>query len=389
MLTGATPVGGIYYVDYTQDSIFNTPVLGPGIHHVLYIYTNASGCTDSASHDVTIYPQPQIIDTIGLPTSCTGSGLIDLDSYFSPTGGVYSGAGVSGVYFYPTLAPVGSDSITYIYTDQNGCMDTAGRRIEIIPSVKVSLHTAQSNLTICQGQSITFTASGATTYQFFVNDSAWTSAGPEDTFTTSALVNHDQVYVVGSNGCSIDTSDIIIIDVTPLPTVTAGPDTTIELGQTVQLYTNATGATSLIYFWSPDSFINHTNIPNPVYSGPDTITFQVKVTDTYGCSASASVTINVNIPDNVILPNIITPNGDGFNDAWVLNPKINLAGSHLVIFDRWGQVVYEVNDYANNWQGTYMNTGNKVPDGTYYYTLTVPAQDNHTYEGPINILSSK
>ena len=388
-LTGATPVGGNYYVDYVLDSIFRTPILGPGIHHVLYIYTNASGCTDSASHDVTIYPQPQIIDTVGLPVTCTGSGLIDLNSYFGPAGGVFSGPGVSGIYFYPSLAPAGSDSITYIYTDQNGCMDTAGRRIQIIPSVKVTLSTDQSNLTICAGQPITFIAGGATFYQFFVNDSAWTTASTQDTFTTTGLSNHDQVVVVGSNACSTDTSEFIIIDVIPTPTVTVGPDTTIVLGQTVQLYSNASGSSSLIYVWSPDSSLNFTNIPNPVYSGSDTIILQLKVTDISGCTAIAYDTINVIIPDNITLPNIITPNGDGHNDAWVLNPKINLAGSHLIIFDRWGEKIYETTNYANNWAGTYMNTGNKVPDGTYYYVLTVPAQNDHTYEGPINILSSK
>jgi gliding motility-associated-like protein len=388
-LTGATPVGGTYYVDYVLDSIFRTPILGPGIHHVLYIYTNASGCTDSASHDVTIYPQPQIIDTLNLPLTCTGSGLIDLNSYFSPAGGVFSGPGVSGIYFYPSLAPAGSDSLTYIYTDQNGCMDTAGRRIQIIPSVKVTLSTDQSNLTICAGQPITFIAGGATLYQFLVNDSAWTTVSTDDTFTTTGLANHDQVVVVGSNACSTDTSEFIIIDVIPTPTVTVGPDTTIVLGQTVQLYSNASGSSSLVYIWTPDSSLNLTNIPNPVYSGSDTIILQLKVTDISGCTAVAYDTINVIIPDNIILPNIITPNGDGYNDAWVLNPKINLAGSHLIIFDRWGDKVYETTNYANNWQGTYMNTGNKVPDGTYYYVLTVPAQNDHTYEGPINILSSK
>ena len=388
-LTGATPSGGVYYVDYVLDSIFRTSTLGAGIHHVTYVFTTAGGCADSASHDVTIYPKPQIIDTLGLPTSCTGSQPINLNNYFSPAGGQFSGVGISGYYFYPSLVQVGSDSITYIYTDQNGCMDTAGRKIDILASVKVSLHTTQSNLTICKGQPITFTATGAVDYQFFVNDSAWTTLDTTNTFTTSALSNHDEVKVYGTNGCSSDTSDFTIIDVIPLPTVTVGPDTTIDLGQIVQLHSNASGATTLVYFWSPDSFLNVTNIPNPVYSGPDTIIFQLKVTDTYGCSATAYDTINVRIPDNVLLPNVITPNGDGKNDVWALNPKINLIGSHLVIFNRWGEVVYETDNYNNDWGGTYKSTGHKVPDGTYYYVLTVPAQDNHTYKGPINVLSSE
>jgi gliding motility-associated-like protein len=250
------------------------------------------------------------------------------------------------------------------------------------------LHTTQSNFTICKGQAITFTAGGAIDYQFYVNDSALTTMDTTSTFTTTTLSNHDEVKVVGTNGCSSDTSDFIIIDVMPLPTVIAGPDTTIDLGQKVQLYSYTTSSSSLVYLWTPDSSLNFTNIPNPVYAGSDTIIFHLTVTDASGCTATATDTIRVRIPDNIQLPNVITPNGDGKNDLWILNPKINLIGSHLVIFNRWGEVVYETYNYNNDWGGTYKSTGTKVPDGTYYYVLTVPAQNNHTYKGPINVLDS-
>ena len=135
--------------------------------------------------------------------------------------------------------------------------------------------------------------------------------------------------------------------------------------------------------------MNLATIPNPVFSGTDTTILTLKVTDASGCSATATDTINVYVPDNVILPNVITPNGDGKNDVWALNAKINLAGSHLVIFNRWGELVYETWNYNNDWGGTYKSTGQKVPDGTYYYVLTVPAQNNHTYKGPINVIDTE
>ena len=82
----------------------------------------------------------------------------------------------------------------------------------------------------------------------------------------------------------------------------------------------------------------------------------------------------------------ITRNSPGME---LLNPnsKINLDGSHLIIFDRWGQTVYETDNYANNWGGTFKGTGNVLPDDTYYFVLKVPALHNHVYEGPINIIS--
>jgi gliding motility-associated-like protein len=84
----------------------------------------------------------------------------------------------------------------------------------------------------------------------------------------------------------------------------------------------------------------------------------------------------------------LTTNDDGKNDLWILNSKINLDGAELVIFNRWGELVYESESYTNDWDGTFKDTGKKLPDDTYYYVLKVPMQNNHVYKGAINILNS-
>ncbi len=387
-LTGGMPAGGTYVVgDSLNVDTFSAVLFGIGIHHITYIYTNASGCTDSASIDFTVHPQPNIT-TDTAPDLCTGSSPMNLNNYFTPLGGGYVGFGVSQNYFYPALTGAGNDTITYYYTDQFGCKDTAVYPLSVKNSVHVSLVTSDVDFTICQRDNITFTASGAEFYLFYVNGIAQdTAPSLSNTFSTSSLNNHDAVYVIGSNSCSADTSESIFIDVITLPTVDAGPDTTIALGQIVNLHTKATGTGLLIYNWTPNYWLNFANVPNPTYSGPDTVTFEVRVTDTYGCWGADSITINVYVPDNVLLPNIITPDGDGKNDIWRLNYKINLDGSNLVIFNRWGETVYEANNYTNDWDGTYKATGKKLPDDTYYYVLKVPAQNNHVYKGAINILN--
>jgi gliding motility-associated-like protein len=135
--------------------------------------------------------------------------------------------------------------------------------------------------------------------------------------------------------------------------------------------------------------LNFTNVPNPIFSGSDTTFFTLTVSDIFGCVDSGHVTVNVYIPDAIVLPNVITPDGDGLNDVWKINPKLDLTGSHLVIFNRWGETVYETDNYGNNWGGTYKGTGRALPDGTYYYVLKVPLENNHTYTGAINILNSQ
>ncbi len=71
---------------------------------------------------------------------------------------------------------------------------------------------------------------------------------------------------------------------------------------------------------------------------------------------------------------VITCNGDNVNDRLIMSDYIeDLENAYpcneIIIFNRWGQKVYEAQPYNNNWCGTFMNTGNPIPEGTYYFTL--------------------
>ena len=87
------------------------------------------------------------------------------------------------------------------------------------------------------------------------------------------------------------------------------------------------------------------------------------------------------------MPNIVTPNGDGLNDKWEVDLD-KYPHPNVTIFDRWGETVYKSADYANTWDGTFLQTGKHVPDGTYYFIMTVPSQSGIVYRGDINILDS-
>ena len=90
----------------------------------------------------------------------------------------------------------------------------------------------------------------------------------------------------------------------------------------------------------------------------------------------------LNVPP---IPNIITPNGDGFNDTW----KIDLdkfPNAELTIFDRWGEIIFESKNYLNDWDARYH--GKHIADGTYFYILKVASQGGRIYKGDINVLNS-
>jgi gliding motility-associated-like protein len=75
----------------------------------------------------------------------------------------------------------------------------------------------------------------------------------------------------------------------------------------------------------------------------------------------------------VLIPGILTPNQDGYNDGWVIGGIEAYPDHRVTILNRWGDVVFEASPYNNDWEGQ-CNTGlklggDKLPRGTYYYVV--------------------
>ncbi|MEZ4962470.1 MAG: gliding motility-associated C-terminal domain-containing protein [Saprospiraceae bacterium] len=90
------------------------------------------------------------------------------------------------------------------------------------------------------------------------------------------------------------------------------------------------------------------------------------------------------------VPNAITPNGDGMNDAFVFdillnNPPNAFPDNEMVIFNRWGDEVFHAKPYLNDWRGT-NNKGKDLPQGTYYYILRLNIEDGEIIQGDVTIL---
>ncbi len=89
------------------------------------------------------------------------------------------------------------------------------------------------------------------------------------------------------------------------------------------------------------------------------------------------------------LPNAITPNGDGLNDALIFDIMLtrpqDFPNPELVIFNRWGDVVYRQQPYDNNWQGT-NQSGGELPEGTYYFINRLSLEETEILSGDITII---
>ncbi|MBK7336121.1 MAG: gliding motility-associated C-terminal domain-containing protein [Saprospirales bacterium] len=116
----------------------------------------------------------------------------------------------------------------------------------------------------------------------------------------------------------------------------------------------------------PDgSFIYRADIR---YAGNDFFTYEICAD---GCNCStATVYFEIGGDAPCDIPTIITPNGDGINDYFVipcLADPLAFPDNLIVIFNQWGDEVFRGNPYRNNWQGTY--AGGELPAGTYFFIV--------------------
>lgn len=118
-------------------------------------------------------------------------------------------------------------------------------------------------------------------------------------------------------------------------------------------------------------------------------TYSVRVVSKNGCVATDELTILVNIKPYIEMPNAITPNDDGMNDAFFLDFLANgnnpFPDNELAIYNRWGDMVFRAKPYLNNWKGT-NQSGNPLPAGTYYYILRLSLNEGSVYQGDITII---
>jgi len=87
-----------------------------------------------------------------------------------------------------------------------------------------------------------------------------------------------------------------------------------------------------------------------------------------------------------VIPDVITPNGDGINDKWEISCLAYFPDNHLTVYNRYGKIVYEADGYDNNWDASWNIDKGPLPDGTYIYLFVVNQTDNKkTYTGSLTV----
>jgi gliding motility-associated-like protein len=170
-----------------------------------------------------------------------------------------------------------------------------------------------------------------------------------------------------ANGGVNTLSRSFTITVNPLPqiTITSNKGSELAKGDIIQL--TATGGSS--YSWSNSGGVISGQQTAVVTARPSqTTTYKVSVTTATGCVSEQEITITVKEDLNFVKgTNILTPNGDGVNDKFIIENIDMYPANEVKIFDRTGRLLYSKQNYANEWEGTLNNL--PLAEGTYYYIV--------------------
>ncbi len=306
---------------------------------------------------------------------------------FASGGSNYEWRGPNGFSSYTERAVI--DSALYSdegrynikITTNKGCFDTGSLYLNIYPAAHA---TIGNMLNICEGSGINLNAGGGLKYKWTTDRALSANSISNDSIANPVVNPADtttyKVIVTNQYGCT-DTA-FQKVNVWKKPTVSAGNDKRTRLGIPITLDGSGTG-TDIRYFWTPDLFIDNASSLRPVINLPQTAYYTLHAESNRGCG-SVTDDVYIKVYDKIYVPNAFSPNGDGINDTWYIEPLDLFTDADIQVFNRYGQLVYRSQGAFKPWDGN--RNGHPVPVGTYYYVLDLKIKNEKPMTGSITIL---
>jgi len=349
--------------------------LGAGNYQVTV--TDANGCVNSLYSGLITQPVAALNLTATVSDiSCGGTSDGSVDATVS---------GGTAPYAYQwSHGPVTEDvnnlppaAYTVQITDANGCTISSGYTITAPPVLTLS---GAASPILCYGNtngSIDITVGGGMNpYQ--VN---WSNGSSAEDLSNLAPGLYT-VTVTDGNNCtasqsfSVGNAAQLQLDMDSLYTIFAGDAVTLE-----NIYSGGTG--NYTFTWTPDTDLDCPSCPEPSASPLVTTHYTLVITDQNGCEISGTTIVEV--LHDIFVPNTFTPNGDGLNDQFSAVSR-SVQEYKMMIFDRWGDMIYQTDKIDDGWNGMY--AGADAKQDVYVYRIEAKLYNGEFREmlGQVNLL---
>jgi gliding motility-associated-like protein len=362
---GGSPAGGVWAGPGVQGAAgggyrFVPSLVGPGHYNITYTVATTGVC--QSTRTVRYVVAPPIVPTFApVAPQCTTLGAQTLTG--TPAGGTFSGPGVTGGRFDPAVAGVGTHTLTYTCSDSLGCGVISQQVVVSRPPTIV----AGPVTTLCADMRQPFQLQG-----YSPAGGVWSGTGvtPGGLFTPPNTNNRGGLftltYTLTQGPCQASATRLMVL----APTSTQDVGLNLPVCATAPQFAGLAPfdcplapvllAPNATYIWDFGDGSPTSTEATPTHRYLEAGTYSIRLTARYANCEVVTGFAPIEVGE-VYLPNIITPNRDSLNETF--RPRFSCRQASLEVYSRWGQRVYQTDDYHNNWDAR------GLPDGIYYYLL--------------------
>ena len=355
-----------------------------------YIYTltaqDAAGHICSSTTTVVVHALPTVLAgndvavCFNTPITLTASGA---NTY------TWSPSIQNGVSF----TPISSGVYTVTGTDANGCQNTDNLTVTISPTTLPQINPSVT--AGCSPLSVNYTLLNTCTQAdwTFGNGQTASGCGPQSTIYQQPGCFDVTVQYTDLNGCdtSATFNDIVCVE-QPNAAFYVNPSSISQGNSTVNFFNVSQGAET--YVWDlGDGTVSANENPNHTYPIADETGFVATLVaiSPNGCTDTTSLAIIYEEQLIFYVPNSFTPDADEHNQTFkpVFTSGFDPHNFEMVIYNRWGEVVFESHDHTKGWDGSYGYEGLDVQAGVYTWIINFKPKDNDdkiTVNGTVNVL---
>jgi gliding motility-associated-like protein len=371
-----------------------------GVYVVTLICNPGTLCADTGTTTFYIYP---LLD----PNFAQPAGQCVVGNNFSfQAAGAFLGNGTFSWNFGPNASPSTSNQqnpnnivwdtsgvfLVTLTVDENGCTETYTDTVIVYPMPEADFSPVSS--TGCVPFTVQFSDSsiaGTQLTYFWDFGDGYTSnmANPQHTYTM--VGTFDVTLIVTTiNGCIASDTFFSPGLITVLPVPTAGFTVDFQsvsiFDPVITVFDQSVNADSCYLSFGDGYTVTNACDQAHTYGNHGDYTITQIVWNEFGCSDTAQLVVEVRPEFRFYIPNTFTPNGDGLND--VFYPSImGVEDYHFMIFDRWGELIFETSDIYTGWDGRYK--GNKCQEDVYVWKVSftdLTIEEGAKYIGHVSLI---